>query len=160
MWQPPPMPVPASASWGLTISHADFEKLKTGLEPLDQDDKWRYKATYDEENDTVTVHIIRVGMGHELYSIVIKADNNDNSSKDSTIDTIHWSQDQGGNPISEALAKKQVVILSRCNLECDFEAAPNYDSEDFFDEPATHSINNIHKGANGINHINGIDGIA
>ncbi|KAH9237675.1 hypothetical protein K456DRAFT_49907 [Colletotrichum gloeosporioides 23] len=154
MWQPPPMPVPVSASWGLTISHADFEKLKAGLEPLDQDEKWHYKATNDEENGTVIIHIIRVGMGHELYSIVIKADNNGNGSENNTIETIHWSQDQGGNPISEVLAKKQVVILSRCNLECDFEAAPDYDSEDFFDEPAINIVNHIKNRANGINGIN------
>ncbi|KAF4886406.1 hypothetical protein CGCF415_v015150 [Colletotrichum fructicola] len=151
MWQPPPMPVPASAPWGLAISEGDFEKLKTGLEPLDQDDKWRYKATSDEGNDTVTIHIIRVGMGHELYSIVIKTDNSGNGSKINTIETIDWSQDQGGNPISEALAKKHVVVLSRCNLECDFEAAPDYDSEDFFDELAANIVHNI----NGINGING-----
>ncbi|KAI8228764.1 hypothetical protein K4K54_001984 [Colletotrichum sp. SAR 10_86] len=155
MWQPPPMPQPASAPWGLIISDADLEKLKVGLEPLDQDDKWRYKATYDEENDTVTIHIIRVGMGHELYSIVIKADNHGNGDENNTIETICWSQDQGGNPISEALAKKHVVILSRCNLECDFEAAPDYDSEDFYNEPSTDVVNVNHR----MNGINGIDGI-
>ncbi|KAH0426439.1 hypothetical protein CcaCcLH18_10324 [Colletotrichum camelliae] len=157
MWQPPPMPVPASAPWGLTISEDDFKKLKDGFEPLDQDDKWRYKATYSEENDTVTIHIIRVGMGHELYSIVIKADNSDESGEKITIETIHWSQDQGGNPISEALAKKHVVILSRCNLECDFETAPNYDSEDFYDEPAAVVVGNVNDLTNGINGINGIN---
>ncbi|KAK2776655.1 hypothetical protein CKAH01_12305 [Colletotrichum kahawae] len=154
MWQPSPMPLPTSAPWGLTISEADFEKLKDGLEPLDQDDKWRYKATYAEENDTVTIHIIRVGMGHELYSIVIKGGNSGKSGGKNTIETIHWSQDQGGNPISEALAKKHVVILSRCNLECDFEAAPDYDTEDFYDEPAADVVHTV----NGINGINGING--
>ncbi|KAI8245755.1 hypothetical protein K4K57_010311 [Colletotrichum sp. SAR 10_99] len=149
------MPVPASASWGVTISHADFEKLKAGLEPMDQDDKWRYKATYDEENGTVIIHIIRVGMGHELYSIVIKVDHNGNGDENHTIETIHWSQDQGGNPISKALAKKHVVILSRCNLECDFEAVPDYDSEDFFDEPGTNVVSNDQEHTNRINGIGG-----
>ncbi|KAJ5003413.1 hypothetical protein K4K48_011902 [Colletotrichum sp. SAR 10_66] len=151
------MPVPASASWGLTISHADFEKLKAGLEPLDQDDKWRYKATNDGEDGDVVIHIIRVGMEHELYSIVIKVDTYGDGDQNNTItiETIHWSQDQGGNPISEVLAKKQVVILSRCNLECDFEAAPDYDSEDFFDEPAADSVGDVNNHTNGINGVNG-----
>ncbi|GJC79952.1 hypothetical protein ColLi_02790 [Colletotrichum liriopes] len=138
------MPEPATAPWGLSISDADFAKLKAGLEPMDQDDKWRYAATDDSESGTVTIHIVRVGMGHELYSVVVRP--GDGRAK---IEAISWSQDQGGIRISEGVAKKHVVVLSRCNLECDFEALPDFDSEDFFDEPAVDAVNNVSNGING-----------
>ncbi|PSS27712.1 hypothetical protein M430DRAFT_157856 [Amorphotheca resinae ATCC 22711] len=40
---------PATASWGLSISDADFAKLKRGVRPRDMDDKWIFKAMTDEE---------------------------------------------------------------------------------------------------------------
>ncbi|KZL86540.1 hypothetical protein CI238_05625 [Colletotrichum incanum] len=135
MYRIPITPEPVTAPWGLSISNADFAKLKAGLEPMDQDDKWRYTATDDSEGGTVTIRIVRVGMGHELYSIV------------------------GGLHISEGVAKKHVVVLSRCNLECDFEALPEFDSEDFFDEPGADTVNNVSNGTNGTNGTNGINGI-
>jgi tetrahydromethanopterin S-methyltransferase subunit H len=40
---------PATASWGLSISDADFARLKRGVMPRDMDDKWIFKAMTDEE---------------------------------------------------------------------------------------------------------------
>ncbi|WYZ37082.1 hypothetical protein EsH8_II_000588 [Colletotrichum jinshuiense] len=57
MYRIPIMPASATALWGLSISDADFAKLKAGLEPMDQDDKWRYAATDDSESGTVTIRI-------------------------------------------------------------------------------------------------------
>ncbi|CZR63126.1 uncharacterized protein PAC_13023 [Phialocephala subalpina] len=40
---------PLTASWGLSISDADFAKLKRGVRPRDMDDRWIFKAMTDEE---------------------------------------------------------------------------------------------------------------
>ncbi|GAB1312060.1 hypothetical protein MFIFM68171_02270 [Madurella fahalii] len=40
---------PATASWGLSISDADFAKLKRGVRARDMDDRWIVKAMTDEE---------------------------------------------------------------------------------------------------------------
>ena len=40
---------PGTASWGLTISDADFEKLKRGIRARDMDDRWVFKPMKDEE---------------------------------------------------------------------------------------------------------------
>jgi hypothetical protein len=40
---------PATASWGLSISDADFAKLKRGFMPWDMDDRWVIKTMTDEE---------------------------------------------------------------------------------------------------------------
>ncbi|KAF9875433.1 hypothetical protein CkaCkLH20_07253 [Colletotrichum karsti] len=141
MWQPPPMPKPASAPWGLIISEADFKRLKKGLEPESMDDKYQIKATEDSDSGAVTIHWVRA-FHDEFWSLVIKKYDDDNSNTIYRIDTINWAQVHSTVPISEALAKKQVVVLSRCNLECDFEAAPAYDEPDFYDEPAEDNIVN------------------
>ncbi|KAF3771416.1 hypothetical protein M406DRAFT_354853 [Cryphonectria parasitica EP155] len=40
---------PATAFWGLSISDADFAKLKRGVRARDMDDKWVFIAMTDEE---------------------------------------------------------------------------------------------------------------
>lgn len=40
---------PATASWGLSISDADFARLKRGVRARDMDDKWVFMAMSDEE---------------------------------------------------------------------------------------------------------------
>ncbi|GAB1317499.1 hypothetical protein MFIFM68171_07709 [Madurella fahalii] len=40
---------PATASWGLSISDADFAKLKRGVRPRDMDDRWVFKAMANKE---------------------------------------------------------------------------------------------------------------
>lgn len=40
---------PATASWGLSISDADFAKLKRGFKAFDMDDKWVFRPTTDKE---------------------------------------------------------------------------------------------------------------
>lgn len=42
------MKSPATASWGLSISDADFAKLKRGFRARDMDDKWIFKDMTDE----------------------------------------------------------------------------------------------------------------
>jgi hypothetical protein len=40
------MQEPATAPWSVSISHADFMKLKAGFEPQNQVDKWHYSITH------------------------------------------------------------------------------------------------------------------
>lgn len=40
---------PATASWELRISNADFAKLKRGISPMNMDDKWWIKFMTDQE---------------------------------------------------------------------------------------------------------------
>ncbi|CAN8104769.1 unnamed protein product [Discula destructiva] len=46
---------PETASWGLSISDADFAKLKRGVRPRDMDDRWIFQAmTCTETADYAT----------------------------------------------------------------------------------------------------------
>lgn len=154
------MPEPATAPWGLTITDADFQKLKAGLQVFSMDDRLRVWFTEEPESGKVTIHIVRHWIGRELYSVVIKP-----GDGCATIETINWSQDQGGIRITEGIAKMHVVMLTRCNMGCEFEGLPDCDSEDFFDEPAAGSydkpnfLSNDTNGTNGINGTNGTNGI-
>jgi hypothetical protein len=40
--------------------------------------------------------------------------------------------------ISEEQAKKEVVIITRGHLGCDFDALPEYDVDDLWNHPAAH----------------------
>ena len=42
---------------------------------------------------------------------------------------ITWEQNKGGIRISEEQGKKEVVIITRGILECDFDALPDYEYE-------------------------------
>ncbi|CCF38827.1 hypothetical protein CH063_09821 [Colletotrichum higginsianum] len=145
------MPQPATAPWGLAITDSDFRKLKAGLQVYSMDDRWHVSFTEQRKSDTVTIHIVRHG-SYELYSIVIKP-----GDGCAVIETINWAQDQGGNRITEGIAKMHVVMLTRRNMECEFEGLPDCDSEDFFDEPAPGSYDTPNFLSNGTN-TNGTNG--
>ncbi|OGM43937.1 hypothetical protein ABOM_005930 [Aspergillus bombycis] len=96
---------PATAPWGLSISEANFKKLKAG------------------------------GTGKEIYMLVVKPSDGD-SNTGVKIEAITWEQNKGGIRISEEQAKKEVVIITRRLLECDFDAPPEYDVSDLWNHPA------------------------
>ena len=131
------MQEPATTSWGLSISDADFEKLKAGFEPQDQDDKWRVCVTEHFESGNIFIHLSRSGTGKELYVLVVKpGDSSSGNSSDAKIQAITWEQNKGGIRISEEQAKKEVVIITRNLLGCDFETLPEYDVSDLWNHPA------------------------
>lgn len=125
------MQEPATAPWGLSISDADFKKLKAGFEPQDQDDKWRVSATDQSQNGTISIHLARSGTGKELYVLVVKP-----RGGGVKIEAITWEQNKGGIRISEEQAKKEVVIITRRLLECGFDSLPEYDVSDLWNHPA------------------------
>lgn len=134
------MQEPATAPWGLSISDADFEKLKAGFEPQDQDDKWRVSVTDQSQSGNISIHLARSGTGKELYVLVVELRDGGSSSSGVKIEAITWEQNKGGIRISEEQAKKEVVIITRRLLECDFDALPEYDVSDLWNHPAAQIV--------------------
>ncbi|KAJ5752194.1 hypothetical protein N7520_009111 [Penicillium odoratum] len=129
------MQEPATALWGLVISDADFAKLKAGFEPQDQDDKWRVSVKDQSQDDNISIHISRTATNREFYVLFVKP-NDGGSSSGAEIESITWEQDKGGIRISEEQAKKEVVIVTRCILECDLNSLPDYDVAEMWNHPA------------------------
>ncbi|KHN94780.1 uncharacterized protein MAM_07376 [Metarhizium album ARSEF 1941] len=131
------MQEPATAPWGLSISDADFEKLKAGFEPQDQDDKWRVSVTdRSRSGGNLSIHLARSGTGKELYVLDVKPSDGSSVGSGVKIEAITWEQNKGGIRISEEQAKKEVVIITRRLLECDFGALPDYDVSELWNHPA------------------------
>lgn len=130
------MQEPATAPWSLIISDADFEKLKAGFEPQDQDDKWRVSVTDQSRSGNISIHLVRGGTDKELYVLVVKPSDGGSSSSGVKIEAITWEQNKGGIRISEEQAKKEVVIITRRLLGCDFDSLPEYDVSNLWNHPA------------------------
>ncbi|KAI9740017.1 MAG: hypothetical protein M1818_004768 [Claussenomyces sp. TS43310] len=129
------MQEPATAPWGLSISDADFERLKAGFEPQDMDDKWCVSVTDQSQSGTISIHLARSWTGMEFYVLVVKPSDGGSSGSGVTIEAITWEQIKGGFRISEEQAKKEVVMITRSLLKCDFDALPKYDPSDFWNHP-------------------------
>jgi hypothetical protein len=132
------MQEPATAPWGLSISDADFEKLKAGSKPQGMDDKWRVSTTGQSQSGTISVHLARNWTDKELYVLVVRPSGGGSSGSGVKIEAITWEQNKGGIRISEEQAKKEVVIITRRLLGCDFDALPEYDDSDLWNHPAAH----------------------
>lgn len=127
MEQQPPNPTmekPTTAAWGLPISANDYSKLKSGFTPRSQDDKWRVFAEPSEPPNT-TIKINRAIYNIEFFvlHIVEKQAPTDGSAE---IVSFTWEASEEKGAMTEEWAKELVVRLLRSNLECDFEAAPQY----------------------------------
>ena len=70
------MPEPATASWNVNISEADFVKPKGGFEREDQDDEWRMRNAEESGND-FPFRYGRAGTGSELYIVHVKSKEGD-----------------------------------------------------------------------------------
>lgn len=130
------MQEPATAPWGLPISDTDLEKLSAGLEPLDQDDKWRISVSDHHQNGIISIHVIRVGTRREIYVLFVNPNNGGGgSSSGAIIEAITWEQNKGGIHLSEEQAKKEVVMITRSILGCEYDVLPEYNIEDMFNHP-------------------------
>ena len=130
------MQEPATAPWGLPISEADLKKLSAGLEPQDQDDKWRISVSDQHQNGIISIHVVRVGTCREIYVLFVNPNNGGSSSSSGAIiEAITWEQSKGGIYLTEEQAKKEVVMITRSMLQCDYDALPEYDPEDIFNHP-------------------------
>lgn len=60
----------------------------------------------------------------------------DGSRSGVKIEAMTWEQNKGGIRTSEEQGKKDVVIISRCVLECEFDALPEYEVADMWNHAA------------------------
>ncbi|KAK8004235.1 hypothetical protein PG989_003954 [Apiospora arundinis] len=136
-----PMKEPATATWGLSISDSDFDKLKEGFEPESWDDKWGVSAEEQSQSRNVSIHVTRNPTGKDHYVLDIRPQGED-SGEGVKVEAITWDQKKGDIHITEEQAKKEVVVITRRLLECDFEALPEYDVSILWDHPAA-EINSV-----------------
>ena len=143
---------PATASWDLSISDADFEKLKAGFQPRDMDDKWAFEITDLDQNGKISVHIIRSWLRKEDYRLAVKPSDGTSGVK---VEGITWERTKNGYYVSEEQAKKEAAMLCRSILACDIDALPEYSSSEMWNYPRAAQINGT--GVNGVNgtHVNG-----
>lgn len=124
---------PMTAPWGLSISDADFEKLKAGFKPVDQDDKWAVLvADLLDHRGNVSITLIRSGTGRKHYILAVKPSDGDCVAK---IEAITWEQNKGGIYTWEEQGKKEAVNLCRSVLDCDFDKLPHYDESLLWNHP-------------------------
>lgn len=146
-----PMKAPFKASWGLSISDADVEKLKTGFKSQSMDDKWDLLVEDPDKNGGMSVHIVRNWLQEEAYilHVVPKPSNDDSGS--AKVQGITWEGNKGGLQCGAEQAQKEAVMLCRGWLGCEFETLPQYPSSVFWDpsayikldDPATQPGNDV-----------------
>ena len=124
---------PATALWGLSISDADFEKLKAGFKSTSMDDKWDVSVADVDQSGNISITLSRSWTGKKHYILAVKPSD---GSSGVEIEAITWEQDKGGIHISEEQGKKEAVILCRALLDCDFDKLPHYDTSLLWNHPA------------------------
>jgi hypothetical protein len=117
------MEAPAKASWDLSISDTDFNKLKTGFEASDMNQRWEITAKEPDENGIIPIHISRSWTDEDQYILAAKP----SDSGGAEIISITWEQKKGEIHVDEERGKKEAVVICRMVLHCDFEALPLYD---------------------------------
>lgn len=130
---------PGTAPWDVSISEADFAKLKAGVDSESMDDRWNIWSTEESQNNNILVHYARSWTGNKLYILHVKPNDGD-SGNGAKIEAITWAQDKGGVPISEEQGKKDAVVITRAQLDCKIEALPEYDFNDTWDNPAARRV--------------------
>jgi hypothetical protein len=119
-----PMKKPLTAPLDLAVSDSDVEKLKAGFRPQSQDDK--YAWLIEDENGNISIHIIRHFVQEEAYILHIAPKPSNDNGASAKIHSITWEGDMNGIQNDVEQAKKNVVILARIILKCDFETLPHY----------------------------------
>lgn len=122
--------------WVLGCLEQYCRQLKSSLKTQDQDEEWLISATFRP----ISIHVARSARGSQLYvpHIVVKPGDDDSSNRNSdiTIVGITWEQNKGESRISEEQSKKEIVIITRGILRCDFDALPEYDVSDLWNHSA------------------------
>jgi hypothetical protein len=124
-----PMKEPLTAPWGLPISDADLEKLKVGVKSRNMDDKWDVLNEDPDKDGNISIHILRSWLQEDCYILhIVPKPNSDNDGGSAKIQSITWEGNKGGLQCDAEQAKKEVVIVSRMILKCEFETLPDYPS--------------------------------
>lgn len=128
------MKEPRTVPWGLCIGNADLIKLKTGVEPRNQDNKWRIWVSDHIESGNISITVARVAFSRDVYVLHVKP--GDGGDGGHSFEAFIWEYNNNGFRIPEEQAKKQVVVLSRVLLGCDIEALPKCDKSSIWNYSA------------------------
>lgn len=132
-----PMKEPLKASWDLSISDADVEKLKVGFKSQSMDDKWDLLVEDPDGNGGMSIHIIRNWLQEECYILhVVPKASTDDEGESAKVQSITWEGNKGGLQCGAEQAKKEAVMLCRGWLNCEFDTLPHYPSSVFWDPSA------------------------
>ncbi|KAI6467253.1 hypothetical protein MCOR17_004537, partial [Pyricularia oryzae] len=136
-----PMKEPLMAPWGIRISKKDVEKLMIGFESDDMDDEWDALIENPDGNDnkTISIHFLRSWTGDEIYILHLDNDKDQQQSLQegrTRVHSITWEGDKNGVCIDAEQAKKEVVLLARNLLYCEFEELPQYEHSVVYSHPA------------------------
>jgi hypothetical protein len=118
-----PMKKPLTAPLDLAVSDSDVEKLKAGFRPRNMDDK--YAWLIEDENGNISIHVIRHFVKEEVYILHITPKSSNDNGASAKIHSITWEGDLNGIHNDLEQAKKNVVMLARVILKCDFETLPH-----------------------------------
>ena len=121
-----PMENPASASWSLRISQADYDRLKVGFNPQDMEDKWRVTSEImlrthivGRPNRTaqtgpfpgvrvspglMVVRLVRSWTGSEMYVLGVRSVTGGSGER---VTSSSAASDRGGGGIIEAITWDQ-----------------------------------------------------
>ncbi|KAI6497099.1 hypothetical protein MCOR14_008726 [Pyricularia oryzae] len=130
-----PMRERLTAPWGIVVNEKDFEKLATGHESFDMDDQWDVLVEDPDENNNsvISVHFMRSWTGQDIYILHL---NNSDAKSGIKVDSITWEGNKNGVRIDAEQAQKEVVLLARDVLKCEFDELPHYDFDEVYNHPA------------------------
>ncbi|KAI6580791.1 hypothetical protein MCOR12_011548, partial [Pyricularia oryzae] len=130
-----PMKERLTVPWGISINEKDFEKLTTGHESFDMDGQWDVLVeSPDKNNNSIfPVHFVRSWTGHDIYILHL---NNSDPKSGIKVDSITWEGNKNGVRIDAEQAQKEVVLLARDLLKCEFDELPQYDFDEVYNHPA------------------------
>lgn len=132
-----PMKEPLKASWDLSISDADVEKLKVGFKSQSMDDKWDLLVEDPDESGGISIHIIRNWLQEECYILhIVPKPSGDHDGESAKVQSITWEGNKGRLQCGAEQAQKEAVMLCRGWLGCEFDALPHYPSSVFWDPSA------------------------
>ncbi|KAF7900364.1 uncharacterized protein EAF01_007666 [Botrytis porri] len=115
----------ATSAWNIHISSSDLSKLKTGFEAPDMDHRWEITPKGADENGIIYIHISRSWTEEDHFIFAVKP----NDGEGAEIVSITWDRNEGEVRRDEEYAKKEVVMVCRMVLKCEFETRPFSDRQ-------------------------------
>jgi hypothetical protein len=120
------MKTPLTAPLDLAISDSDVAKLKAGFRPQSQDDKWAWLVEHGHgSGDDTLIHVIRHFVKEEVYVLHITQKSRKEDGASARVYGITWEGEWSGVRDDVEQAKRNVVVLARSILGCEFETLPH-----------------------------------
>jgi hypothetical protein len=113
---------PATAQWGHTLTHSDYNKMVKGFRPQNMDDKWMIVTDTPDAQGNIVVRLCRSWGAKEYFSLTVAPGNpNETEGKDwATVVKISWDEKLMGQTDEEE-AKQMVINLCKGFLGCEFK---------------------------------------